>query len=544
MTGIVNEIDILKFDHWIKNNESDDNWITVAQHRQILFDTWQIRFGTSSAIVSKYDVPEILSNWDNLFDLHSLGRPSVWTTDQGKLVYADNAFVKKNNMKIEPFTFFRYWHSKSTHAKCELIQEFILFYNLFWNEKSKTWKTMTLEGKEYDVVKITSGDDNEKIEINTRFLRNYLAIRKRLLVRQHDHVTWVKSPLSNLLGKTHVQFDSSSANHNYHIALSEMHFDDYGTCSTLFGRDIILPYKKGQDLLGWKNGAHCKFIIGTDENGKNFECTCDEDKIGIQGNGKVHPLTTVFFKPEVLKKYYDNPSIYTVFPTDLHCSGLWSIPIDRNSKGLVYVHLGDLSHIPLDEQQHWKLYNVIPEGGMTESRWKRDFEAEFADPEDPVFILTKTLSEFQEKFKKRFGFVPFLPLNNADKSVHETLRIPLNNEDQEFEQQIGNLAKLLPDSIDIKSILEKLKQQNVNPKEIANLTGKIRSLEFFLKTNNVDTSLIVPLDTVQTLRTHGIAHRRTKDHDKIIKKLRLDEKNNLENFKVIIKQIIIGFEKF
>ena len=540
---MVNEIDLLKFDHWIKNNGSDDNWVTVAQHRQIVYDTWKIRFGTSSAIVSKYDISEILSSWHNLFDIHSLGRPSVWT-NEGKLVYTENAFIKKDNMKIEPFTFFRYWNSESTHAKCELIQEFILFYHLFWDEKSKTWKTMTLEGKEHDVVKITSGDDNEKIEINTKFLRNYLAIRKRLLLRQHDHVTWVKSALSNLLGKTRIQFDSNNVNHNYHIALAEMHHDKYGSCSTLFGRDIILPYQKGQDLLGWKDGEHCKFIIGIDENGKNFECTCDEDKIGIQGNGKVHYLTTVYFKPEVLKKYYDSPSIYTVFATDLHCSGLWSIPIDRNSKGLVYVHLGDLSHIPLDEQQHWKLYNVIPEGGMTESRWKRDFKATFADPEDPVFILTKSLSEFQEKFKKQFGFEPFLPLNEADKGVHKSLRIPLNNEDQEFEQQIGNLAKLLPDSIDIKSILEKLKQQKADPQEIANLTGKkIRSLEFFFTKNGMDISLIKPLDMIQTLRTHGIAHRRAKDHDKIIKELRLDEKNNLENCKVIREQIIISFNK-
>lgn len=61
----INEIDILKFDYWIKNRDYDDNWVTVAQWRKITSGNSEIRFGTTSALVSNYDV-KVLSKTHDL----------------------------------------------------------------------------------------------------------------------------------------------------------------------------------------------------------------------------------------------------------------------------------------------------------------------------------------------------------------------------------------------------------------------------------------------------------------------------------------------
>lgn len=71
------------------------------------------------------------------------------------------------------------------------------------------------------------------------------------------------------------------------------------------------------------------------------EETCNEDELSnyFIDKGKPHFLPPVFFKREVLKRYYDNPSKYSVNARYLSCLGLWGLPIDINPKGIVYMWL-------------------------------------------------------------------------------------------------------------------------------------------------------------------------------------------------------------
>ena len=219
-----------------------------------------------------------------------------------------------------------------------------------------------------------------------------------------------------------------------------------------FLKDIILPFTQRKHLLGWEK-KYWKFIVGVDKEGGKIEETCDEEKLGNYfGKTGTHFLTPVFFKREVLKKYHDMPSKFTVTSTHLSCGGLWGLSIEINDKDLVNAYLGDLGHIPYEEQQYWRLYNVVPEGGISKSRFQRDFAAKFADPEDVMFKFTKSLEDVQKIFESKYGFKLFKPLSDGDKFIEKSLRIPVNNESVEFEQQLGYLAKLLPDSIDIKSL--------------------------------------------------------------------------------------------
>lgn len=540
-------IQFLKFEDWIQSRDIDTNWITVAQSRRIKEDNLEKDYFTISILVDKCETKKLTES-NEWFTRVEFGNPEIWT-DNGELKYNSGNSFKKNDVSIQPFIIHRSWHHNTLDSRFELIQDFILFYNLYWDDKDKAFKTISETGEEFEVVKVNAERDKEQIEISTKFLRNYLAIKDKILIRQHDHKRFTSESIKSLIGKERGSANLINDQYNYNITLSENPCSSYISFSRLLGKDIVMPYEKGRALLESEKEKFCSFIIGIDKEGNEIEEICDEKQLSnyFVNRGRAHFLTPVFFKREVLKEYYDTPSKFTVTPTSVNCSELWSIPIDTTDTNLIQVWLGDLGRIQFREQQHWRRHNVVPEGKITLSRFRRDFMVEFADPEDIMFKFNKTFDDFKKTFNKKFDFELFLPLKHEDEYIYNTLRIPVNNEQPEFDAQINNLAKLLPDSIDIKSIKEKLKGKGVSEeetKEIEDKKEKIRGLETFIQKNNLDNSLINTLDLIQNIRSSCIAHRRGENCIKLLKKHNLSDKSNIEIFKKLISDLIESLNRF
>ncbi|MDE0400046.1 MAG: hypothetical protein OXL96_19800 [Candidatus Poribacteria bacterium] len=522
----MSEIDILRFKNWISNPHADKNWTTVAQQRKYRSDEFEFDYFTTGVLVKTKSSPSILERHTWLTPL-DFGSPEIWERG-GNVRYNPNSIEQLDDITVEPFVLYRFWYDRHNHARFDVIQDFILFYNLYFDKRENVFKAVHETGRKTDIMRISQEENNKKIEIMTNFLRNYLAFKNQILVRQHDHCVRTTKTLEELGSKPTIDC-LKNINYNFELVINEhQSFSTSKSFSRLLGRDLILPADTRKHLLGWIN-KYCKFIVDLDDRSEEIELTCEQE-------GQDKFLTPVFFKREVLKKYHDTPSAYTVKPTGLHCGGLWSIDIDTNSKDLVQVWLGDLSHIPYEEQQHWRLHNVAPEGGITPSRYQRDFEAQFADPEDAVFGFKKSLSVLQKQFYKKYGFIPFKPLAPNDSHIIDNIRIPLMNEIPEFETQIGYLAKLLPDSIDIKPMRRIL--QNAKNVDVGELDTKkdmqIRMFELFLKYEGLNDEIIADLDKIQKIRSSGVAHRKSQSYEKIISKYGLDRVSRIEFFKRIM----------
>src|SRR3989344_9095942 len=99
-------------------------------------------------------------------------------------------------------------------------------------------------------------------------------------------------------------------------------------------------------------------FMAIDISGKKIKYTCDESKLAnhFGANSEApHFLTRVFFKKEVLDKYYDKPSKYSVndgylFYIKENGINEWGMPIDNNAKDCVMAYLGDLGKMPYEEQ--------------------------------------------------------------------------------------------------------------------------------------------------------------------------------------------------
>ena len=536
----MDDLDLMKFQHWLPSRDSDDNWTSVALDYEVKESDISYDYNTISVLAETDDVKKLVSDHNWLEDIE-YGNQKVWSSN-GKVNHDFKPISEKNGVRIEPFVIMRSWSAKGTEIQYEIIQDFVMFYNLLFNREENTYQAIKDNGEITDVVKIIHDKDCKKINIKTDYLRNYLTFKNKFLVRQHDHRTGSVKSISDL-GSARFEKDYEDPSYNFWLVIDDYSGEDEKSFSRILGKDVILPLSKRKDLLGWEE-KYCEFIIGVTSEFENIEVTCEEDKLGNYfKKSEPHFLTPVFFNREVLKRYHDTPSKYTVTSTYLSCGNLWGLPIDINTQDFVQVYLGDLGHIPYNEQCHWKNYNVRPSGGISPSRFQRDFGANFTDSEEPICRFTKSLKSFQERFSKKYGFYLFMPLTDKDRFNEIFLRIPINNEQPEFEQQMGSLAKILPDSIDVSQLKCKIKEKGFNSKEFNGLQGSIQKLKFFFEKENIDLGIITHLNKIQQIRSTGIAHRKGDKFEIISQKYKLDKTNNVEFFKNLIHDLINSFEK-
>lgn len=508
----MNDKDIVTFDGWLKHRFMGKDWIMVAQCEVMEGSDLVVDFFMISVLAKACTTKPLLTN-NHWLTRNDFGKTDVWEDNNGNVQVEEGVEETIRGCKgvvVEPFTFHREWLSRAA-PKFELVQNFILFYHLYFDEKESTYNALSEAGESIVVIKVSNEKQKQRIEIRNCFLRNYLACKNRILVRQHDHNTRSRKTVGELGVKPSHGHKLNDKDYAFDLAVAN---DDVtgknGAVSNLNGKDLVLPLKKPKDLLGWPK-ENCEFTIGVNDQGDDIKASCK-----VVDN-PTRFLTPVYFKRDVLEKYHNTQSVYEVNQSMVACGSHWLIPIDTNSADLVQVWLGDLQKLPYNEQLHWLSYNVPPEGGITKPRLARDFDGAFAESEDIVYQFKKSLRNFQEVFENRFGFKLFKPLRNADAHIEPSLRVPVNNESGEFENQLRNLATLLPDSIDIKSIRSATKR----PEKY-----KIPALENFLNHHSLNTDIIYHLRKIQDMRSSGAAHRKGKEYEKNVIKYGLNRTTN------------------
>lgn len=536
-------LEFLKFNDWISIREFEDNtWIVVARSIKT-DDTDLFTISALAKATSEDKSKQILSNsyWETEVEF---GHPTFWSRGGSKRILFDLGNEKRiKGILFEPFILHRDFHGIQP-SRFEVVQNFLLYHNLYFVREESVYKKLSDDGEEFNVIVTQETDDRKEIKISTKFLRDYLAARRMILIRQHDHRRFSSQSLKSVLGnKKHEEFNyCDPLSYNYTVWVrNERLISDKECFSRLLGKDIVKPLAKPDYSHLWfadewkSKRQYCKFIIGLDGDGNSIEETCNEDELSnyFVDKGKAHFLTPVFFKRNVLKRYYDNPSKYSVNARYLSCLNLWGLPIDTNPKRLVYVWLGDLGRIPYKEQQYWLLYNVPPEGGITEHRWKTDFLAEFADPNEPVFRFQRAYQRAQEHFRSAYGFELFLELLEEDFHCYTTLHVPVTNEQKELDEQIQNLAKILNDSLNKRSLDNKAE-------------NTITALENFLNLkvgSGHAHKLTEPFRMIQNLRSSGVAHRKGKDYLKYISKYSLEKFSNQNKLIALLETLTWSLEK-
>jgi hypothetical protein len=257
--------------------------------------------------------------------------------------------------------------------------------------------------------------------------------------------------------------------------------------------------------------SYVEFIIGTDEVGREILHTCDPHKLANYFGANPdspHYLTPVFFRREVLRKYWDDPR-YNVQDGYIAAEHLWGLRVDNNTSDNVMVFLGDLGRdLRYAEQAYWRSFNVVG-GQMSETNFRRSVLGQWADPDRIEFRFRHAFGELKEAWMSRFGWPLYLELHDDDRHNLKGLHVPTTEGFAEFDDELQSLAKVVVDSLNQGGMVTATLTR-------AGTAGGINRLEQQLAEISYPraTDLLSVLRDIQGARSRSAAHRKGSDFDR------------------------------
>ena len=439
-----------------------------------------------------------------------------------------------NDRNMEPFVIERDFNGLGVENEIEIVEEFRLLNNLYFERSRNEYRDL-----EADTVVIRI--EGDFVCVNRKYLKRYLAVKNMVMLVHIDsrYITDRFDPEIKPQYEEHTESDDKIYTFNFGVLKD---FPPKRNFSLFYVKALIRGCKL-EECGYWPydevDRKYEDYIIGVNSDGQDILFSSDPDKLSNyfgKNPEAPHYLTPVFFKREVLQKYYGNPKRFSVEDGIIRCGVLWALYVDNQHDDYISAYLGDLGRdLPnQQEQQHWKSFNIAIDGKLSKSKFKRDFGAQFADPDSPVFIFQNKYKSLNLLSEKKLGWPIFLPLHDDDQYNLESLRIPLSNAQPEFDMLILSLVKVLLDSLNEKQIVSRLA---VKPDE---LKGSISKLERWFDTCGiVDYAGHVKfLRNLQELRSCGTGHRKGKGYDKIVKELNVTDGDFRRSFKDILIQAI------
>ena len=476
-------------------------------------------FGIYCALIPSIQVERALSK--SSWDLHFYeGAPCV--VGVGPLQYLRYG----DDNGIEPLVINRDFNESQTNygkraRYSEISEEFRLFHNLYHDSEKDEYIKIDDEGNEHLVAVV----EPDCIQIKLLEIRQFLAVKRMYLSIQFSFQGDLKySPEElGISGDEMVGEDETKpirkATTDGDICWWHWQSRGYNDIRRLEGKRFIEPLPESQSVFpGFaEEPKYVEFIIDVDENGEEIAHTADAP----------HRLDPVHFRKQVLDKYYDKPSIYSVEDSRVSCPW-WAMRIDNQHDDKVIVLLRDLCSLPYTEQQYWRTHNILPEGGLSETYFSRYLKGSFtATSDQPEHLFKHRYAHLQKESEKYLGWQLLLPLKPRDEQRLKGLRIPPTNEQSDFDALVLNLAIILIDSMnqkELKKLISLEQEQNFTPDQKESLKGTIDCLEIALSSCGVEgvAEHIAFLRDLQKLRSTGSAHRKGSNYQKIAKDFNIE----------------------
>lgn len=472
-----------------------DGWIEVYRSNH----SEDIDSGVYCCLVKPEYLNKYLENRDWGIRWGSEGHPSVITQfKDGQWITEYFTFAEKG---LEPFIYPK-WFTHVNERYVDVSQEFVNYFKLYesiTSKQNRSYYFIDDVGDTEEVIHVTE----LQVLIKLKFLVEYLAVRKMHLSLCFDFmcVTDADGAGTAFIPKDE-DFISDSFNYN-HVIRMVPGVGKKNLQSWIIGKTILKydPSKSHKFWFDLDKDGYESFIIGYNEDGTEYSVRCNSEEHKF--------FTPVFFKKEVLNKYYNNPQKYQVDGFHIR-SNFISLKMDNNNDDYVVVFLNDLMILPQKEQLHWKHYNIAPERGMgiSGSYYDTMILGNWARDSDSVDVLFKDkYQRFNKKWFEKYGWYFYKKPVGGDIHHFNSLHLPSENSIRSFCEQMLILVKLTIDSLNEEMLVKEL------PK-VANEKG-IAKLERFLAHHQVHIpELITFLRNLQNLRSGMIAHRFSESNKK------------------------------
>lgn len=501
---------------YIEKRLANEKWVTAYSFTQGRRQTLRWYCG----LVDNADVEKVLNNtsWD--LTIWS-GFPGCCMRGSGNDVIIE--YDRFGFSDTEPLVFIRdYIGFRDSHP--EISEEFRFFHNLYYEPKRNEFVKFDESGEETCVVRFENG----AVLIRLKEIRQFLAIKEMHLALFFDHFRHSNVDVTKLPKPKREEFYKDDVTvYQFGIKSDDFTMSDYPTVSYLYGKKLIRPYPKEKSDFWPYNESEAEafeeFIIDETPDGDAITYTCNPKKLANYFGANPdapHYFTPVYFKREVLQKYYNSPEQFSIEDSYLRCGGYWGLRMDNNHEDVVIVYLGDLGRdLPTKERAYWKTFNISPKGKLSRTKFMRDFMAQPCDPEGKDLLFKQRYQQLNEEWVKKYGWPLFLPLKDEDKHFFQNLRVLLNNSQSEFDSQVLAITKVLVDALNEADIQNHISIKPDPPRGIIKLATFLEEKGYKGTAEGIDL-----LKLVQGLRSTGVAHLKGSNYERLTRKLSLANK--------------------
>lgn len=467
---------------------------------------WRVEEGPShrlaeyAALVAPERVERVLANesWEISPDWP--GGPTLMKLQSGGASYR-----RFENAGIEPLVWVLRGHSPLNPMSPQLSEEFILLFEL-WSDGSEARKVLE-DGSTELVARIGS----EILEVKTSYLMRYIAARQMHLALYVDSTQYADDAIAET-GPIAKHRDEGCV-----YSLGAFNNSVARCGSRLLGKRVIAPAEVESSRL-WPfepvEAQFPEFQTGVDSNGSPIFNSSDPSKFGALEDH----MSLIFFSRDLLQYYYERPERFSVERGYLRCGDRWGLDISNTGLHHISAFLGDIGdRLPEAERIRWRAHNIAPFPLATKTPagvWKRDPEEAAGSIE---FDFKKEYSQFRRDWLSTQGWDLFRPLHEADQHRLQRLRIPVNEEQPEFEGQLGHLATVLIERLDGKRAADGL--------ELPKDSRSIAQLQAFFIASGYPMADrdIAYLKRLQTLRSKVAgAHSKGSDYEEVLERLAVE----------------------
>jgi len=391
----------------------------------------------------------------------------------------------------------------------EINQKVSHILGLHWVEDKSAWCDIDNRGQIVPKAKYIVEGDLSFCTLRRDDLDFFLFLTKSCLVRCFDvtrSIVWTKyKSETEKIGRIADPKDQIFAD-----LRTQMGTEGIPYTSFLRGFHILKNEQPREKMVAILKGEvpreYASFIIWDWRHGRICEWSTKPEEIGNYFVESTLPFGTspAFFKPEVLLQYKQDPTRYEIGERTISCLGGWELRYDINEEGQIHVYLSGLSHLPYEEQLHWKAFNEKPRAGLSKRAIQTDFKAQWDTTHSPLQSLKKVLETFPQKDKagrpSRIWAMPSIP-NTRDLKF---LNYIVTGSPKEWDDQIFALGQILGDGFACKNINAIANAMGCRNEKL----GSIKQLGLILEKGGIEDrdKIIGPIIEAWDLRSKTVAH--------------------------------------
>ncbi|MBE5214760.1 hypothetical protein IG611_05345 [Pectobacterium sp. A535-S3-A17] len=421
-------------------------------------------------------------------------------------------------------------------APLELSQKLVHSLELHYLSERNAYCRLDTRGDIEDVIKIIQHkvpppfESLEVVTIQRKDLDTYMALSKTALVLKFDftRVRW-----GNFAGWGNInRYNKDEVEISYHGGVN-------GEASYCNGAMIVRPQVTIRSLIKvWKdeeNPSKRKYVafkIFDRKNNCNVETSCNPDFTSNYFQQSTLPweVSPAFFRPEVLHRFKADPEKYTFEERSITCRNAWHLKsYDINEAGLVHAYIGDLAHLPYEEQLYWQSFNEWPKGTISARAFQTDIVGEWDLSYEPLSTLKHTISLMDKN--------PPSWWKSRGTILSNSVQYPATDSVKEWGDEVLALDQYLVEGFLQKPLSEiaKCGGRSIEPK-----WASLRVLQEALITKGVTEdhakTLVQPMQKLHALRTEVRGHASTEKKKKAISEARTDHGNLRTHFTHIVAE--------